>query len=213
MSVKISNLKLIVAAIFAIVTFSLPLSAQSSGPAETERDLSGETEENVEGAPPEPDVQDEETLLALLAEAEEVEAKRLDRQLQAIWSKSGSASMDLLLKRGRDALEEEDTRAAIEHLTALTDHAPDFAEGYHARASAFFSAELYGPALDDLERALSLNPNNYNAIFGLGAILETFGDEERAFEAYQRAQALHPHHEDVTQAIERLKPRVEGKSL
>ena len=60
-------------------------------------------------------------------------------------------------------------RAAIEHLTALTDHAPDFAEGWHARATAYFRAVLLGPAMDDLQRALVLNPDNFDAVFGLGA--------------------------------------------
>jgi len=152
-------------------------------------------------------------LLQQLAEAEQGPARALDRQLQALWSKSGSAAMDLLLKRGRDALEVDEVSVAIEHLTALTDHAPDFAEGWHMRASAYFEAELYGPALADLERALALNPNNYNAIFGLGAILETFGNPEQAYEAYTRVLTIHPHHEDVRKAMERLRPRVEGKSL
>lgn len=159
------------------------------------------------------DLTDENELLAALAESDPIEARRLDRQLQALWSKSGSPSMDLLLKRGRDAMEVDDMRAAMDHLTALTDHAPEFAEGWHARASAFFEAELYGLALDDLSRALALNPNNYNAIFGLGAILETFNDPERAYDAYERAQAIHPHHEQVTKALERLRPHVEGKAL
>jgi len=189
MSFDHPNLKRIVAAIAAIVMFSIPLVAESA------------------------DLTDETVLLEQLAQSDPAEALRLDRQLQALWSKSGSASMDMLLKRGRDAMKVDDVAIAIEHLTALTDHAPDFAEGWHARASAYFEAELYGPALADLERALALNPNNYNAIFGLGAILETFGDEKRAYEAYQRAQAIHPHHEDVTNALTRLRLRIEGQAL
>ena len=183
------DLKRIVAACLACVSLALPVSAQEA------------------------DLTDEAALLEQLAQADEGEALRLDRQLQAIWSKSGSPSMDLLLKRARDAIEVGDTQAAIDHLTALTDHAPDFAEGWHARASAYYAAELFGPAVADLERALALNPNNYNAIFGLGAILEAFGDDKRAYEAYLRVQALHPHHEQVTQALERLRPKIEGTSL
>ncbi len=183
------NLKLTVAAIAAIILFSLPISAQEA------------------------DLNDESALLEALSLAEPAESKRLERQLQALWGKSGSPAMDLLLKRGRDAIEASDTRAAIEHLTALTDHAPDFAEGWYARASAYFEAGLYGPALADLENALSLNPHNYNAIIGLGSMFETFGDPERAYEAYLRAQAIHPHHEEVGKALERLKPEVEGKAL
>ncbi|MGR3615752.1 MAG: tetratricopeptide repeat protein [Paracoccaceae bacterium] len=155
----------------------------------------------------------EDELLSALAVADREEALGLDRELQALWAKSGSASMDLLLRRGRDAQERGDLHEAIEHLTALTDHAPDFAEGWHARAAAYFEIGLYGPALADLERALHLNPRNYNAIFGLGAMFEQFEDAPRAYDAYSRAQAIHPHHEEVTTALERLKPLVEGKEL
>jgi len=168
---------------------------------------------SLPGAAQEADETDESVLLNQLGEADPATALRLDRQLQAIWSKSGSASMDLLLKRGRDALEIDDVNVAIEHLTALTDHAPGFAEGWHARASAYYEAELFGPAMADLERTLALNPNNYNAIFGLGSILEIFGDEKRAYQAYQRVLAIHPHHEEVLSAVERLKRRVEGETL
>jgi tetratricopeptide (TPR) repeat protein len=160
-----------------------------------------------------PDSRDEAELLRQLADADEAGAKRIDRQLQALWSQSGSPAMDLLLKRGRDAMEVQDTRTAIEHLTALTDHAPEFAEGFHMRASAYFSAELLGPAIADLERALALNPNNYNAIYGLGAILETLGDEARAYQAYERVIALHPYHAEATAGIERLRIGIEGRAL
>lgn len=161
----------------------------------------------------EADLTDESVLLDRLAQADRAEAIQLDRQLQALWGKSGSPAMDLLLKRGRDAIEAEEYRAAIEHLTALTDHAPGFAEGWYARALAYYSADLLGPALADLEQALALNPNNYNAIRGLAAIFEVFGDTKRAYEVYQRVLAIHPHHEEVTKALERLKPEIAGQAL
>lgn len=202
MSIKCPILKPIVAAVCVTVMNTVPLAAQS---LEVTRDAP--TEQVA------PDLQDEDALLAALLSAEKPAALRFDRQLQTLWSKSGSASADLLLKRGRDAMEVDKTRIAIEHLTALTDHAPDFAEGWHARASAYFAAELFGPALADLERALALNPRNYNAIFGLGTMLETFGDIKRAYEAYERVLALHPHHEDATNAAKRLGPQVQGTSL
>ena len=189
MSVKHRNLKGIVTASAVFALFCLPLAAGAADPGE------------------------EAALLAQLAEADSAEAQRLDRELQALWSRSGSASMDLLLRRGRDALDRGEAGVAIEHLTALTDHAPDFAEGWYMRASAFFQAGLYGPALADLERALALNPNNYDAIFGLGSLLEVFGDSARAYQAYEQARDLNPHHEDVIKAMDRLRPEVEGKAL
>ncbi|WP_254868690.1 tetratricopeptide repeat protein [Phaeobacter sp. HF9A] len=156
---------------------------------------------------------DEAELLTRLADADPHDAAALERELMALWSHSGSPSMDLLLRRGRDAMERGDWQAAIEHLTALTDHAPDFAEGWSERARAFFHADLFGPAVADLERALALNPNDYNAIYGLGQVFEYFRDPERAYAAYARAKAIHPNHEEVTKALDRLSGEVNGQAL
>ncbi len=189
MGIAITNLKGTVAALAVLVMFSTSGGAQQA------------------------DSRDEEALLRQLAQATPEQAVGLDRQLQALWSQSGSASADLLLERGREALDDGDIEAAIEHLTALTDHAPEFAEGWHARASAFFGIDRFGMAAADLEHALTLNPNNYQAIYGLGLIFEVVGKPDQALEAYSRALAIHPHHEEVTNAMNRLKPQVEGKAL
>lgn len=185
MTIQSKILKLILTALFSAMVFSVTAQAQDR-----------ETE-----------------LLEALRDAPESEASRLDRELSLVWDSSGSAAMDLLLKRGREALEAEQNERAIEHLSALTDHAPDFAEGWHARATAYYRAGLYGPALDDLQRALALNPNNYNAIFGLGVMLQEFGDLERAAEIYQRVLELHPHHEHAKAAAEQLEGRGIGRTL
>lgn len=148
-----------------------------------------------------------------LRSAEPAEATRLTREIERLWGQSGSTSLDMLLRRGREAMEAEQIEIAIEHLTAVTDHAPDFAEGWHARATAYFRKGLYGPALDDLQRALILNPDNYNALFGLGVMFQEFGDNRRAQQAFQQVLALHPHHENATTALERLKREGIGREL
>ena len=172
-------LKLIVTALFAAFVFSASALAQDR----------------------------EAELLLALRDAPESEAKRLDRELSLIWDNSGSAAMDLLLKRGREAMEAEDYSRAIEHFSALTDHAPEFAEGWHARATAYYRAELFGPALDDLQKALTLNPHQYDAIFGLGVMFQDFGDYDRAAKAFDQVLEMHPHHEHAKSARERLAGR------
>ena len=152
-------------------------------------------------------------LLESLRSAGPVDAPRIVRDIEREWSKSGSAAMDMLLTRGREAMEEGDFVLAIEHLTALTDHAPDFAEGYHARAEAFFRRDLYGPALDDLERTLSLNPQHFDAIFGLAVLMQEFGDLRRAATLYRKVLELHPHHENAKTALDRLKRDGIGREI
>lgn len=152
-------------------------------------------------------------LMERLRGASEGEAKLIAREVETTWSRSGSAAMDLLLKRGRDAMEAENFPLAIEHLTALTDHAPDFAEGFHARAEAYFRVELYGPALDDLEQALALNPQHYEAIFGFGVMVQEFGNLARAATLYRKVLAIHPHHENAAEALSRMTRDGIGREL
>jgi len=134
-------------------------------------------------------------------------------EIQSHWSRSGSAAMDLLLTRGRDAIQAEDYATAIAHLTALTDHAPDFAEGFNARATAYFLAGLYGPALADIRRTLALNPRHFGALTGLAVILDETGDAQTAFGAIARALALNPHDPDLENLHERLEKEVRGVEL
>ncbi len=168
---------------------SLPISAAASGSAERATRLLGE-----------------------LKLAEGGEAERIARELSLEWSKSGSPVMDLLLKRGRDALERGDFSLAYEHLTALTDHAPQFAEGWHMRAMVLYRQDRFGMALHDLGRALSLEPRHYEAMIGLGAIFEQLERPAQALQAYQLAAALYPAHEQVVEALARLE-RHGGETL
>ncbi|MBC7145232.1 MAG: hypothetical protein H5U24_07480 [Thioclava marina] len=148
-----------------------------------------------------------------LADPSEQGWARAEADIRRAWSRSGSATMDLLLKRGEQALDEGDADAAIEHFTALTDHAPDFAAGWNGRATAYFMAGLYGPAASDIAHTLQLEPRHWGALAGLGAILEEMGDDARALEAYRASFALNPHQQDVKDAIARLEKAHQGTAL
>jgi tetratricopeptide (TPR) repeat protein len=187
MSIRHVDFKSIVAAVVTVVMFSVP---------------SARAQDGVSG------------LLERLQAAEnETEAQRLEGQIIAEWSKSGSPAMDLLLKRGRDALEVSAFAAAAEHFRALTDHAPAFAEGWHGLALAYFRMERLGPAMGALERVLALNPQHFAALRGVGAIHEQVDRPALAYEAYERVLDLRPHDSDVIEALDRLERQVRGITL
>jgi tetratricopeptide (TPR) repeat protein len=181
----VRHLKPIVAAILATVVFSLPSPVLA------------------------------ETVDEMFARLQEpgVNSEAVEKQIWAEWSKSGSASMDLLLQRGTAALEAQDTDTAIGFLSALVDHAPEFAEGYNARATAFYTAGLLGPALADIRQTLSLNPRHFGAMTGLALILQDTGHPEDALEVWHEVQRLTPHNAAVNEAIERLDKDVGGETL
>jgi len=176
----------IVAAIVAIVMNSMPSAAQSPTLDELYAELADPVLESWE---------------------------QVEQKIWSEWSKSGSPAMDLLLDRGRKAMEEGDWTAAIEHLTALTDHAPDFAEGWNARATAYYQAGKYGPSLSDIRKTLALNPRHFGAISGLALILEELGFPKDALKAYREVLAIHPHRPNLKETIERLEKEVGGTAL
>lgn len=139
--------------------------------------------------------------------------ERAESDIRRAWSRSGSASADLLLKRGESALDSGDSLAAIEHLTALTDHAPDFAEGWSQRAAAYMAAGQFGPAVSDLRQVLRLEPRHWGALAMLGSIQDEMGDAARALAAFRASFALNPHQQDVKDAIIRLETAQAGVAL
>lgn len=153
------------------------------------------------------------SLLDQLRAADPVEAKRIERQIRMDWSRSGSPTMDLLLKRGRDAMEAGEVELAVGHLSALTDHAPDFAEGWHARAMVFFQEDEMGLAIHDLEQVLALNPRHFGAIYGLGVVMESLDRIQDAYAMYERVLEIHPNHEDAREGADRLNIRVNGTEI
>lgn len=140
-------------------------------------------------------------------------SERIEQEIWNEWSKSGSAAMDLLLERGREAMAAGDMPAAVEHLTALTDHAPDFAEGWNARATCYYQMGELGPAVQDIARVLTLNPRHFGALAGLGMIFEELDQPEKALEVYKAALAIHPHLSGVLDSVQRLEAEAAGQDL
>lgn len=143
-------------------------------------------------------------LFSALSLAQEDEWQVIEAEIHDLWQESGSASMDLLLKGGWAALTAQDTEAAIEHFTALVDHAPNFAEGWNARATAYFRAGLYGPSMADIRQTLALEPRHFGALAGLGFIFEEAGKNAQALNVYKEVLRLHPFNEAAHAAIARI---------
>jgi tetratricopeptide (TPR) repeat protein len=198
-------IKPIVAALLAAVGFSAPLPAQDlsapEGPAVEQQD------------PSSPDAR-EADLLRQLREAEDPGAAALiETELRGLWSRSGSAAVDLLWRRGMDALEGGAPDRAVEHFTAAIDWAPDFAEAYVGRAGAYYLTNRPGPALDDLRQALVLNPDHWEALGGFAVLLEEMGRAEDALEVWTRVHDMHPQNPEAQAAVDRLRLELEGRAI
>lgn len=153
---------------------------------------------------------DMDGLFAELAQPEGEGWRRAESDILRNWSRSGSAAMDLLYKRGEAAIDGGDMASAIGHLTALTDHAPQFASGWHLRSVALYLDGDFGPAISDLARTLELEPRHFLALTQLGSMLEDVGEDERALTAYRESLTINPHQQEALDAVQRLEAKTAG---
>jgi tetratricopeptide (TPR) repeat protein len=152
-----------------------------------------------------------DTLFAELKEPGRADWEKIEGQIGEIWSRSGSPSMDLLLARGNKALEAEDYPTALEHFSALVEQAPDFAEGWNARATTFFLLGEYSLSIVDVEHVLALEPRHFGALAGLGFMFEAMDEPEMALKAFHAVQELNPNRPNINDAVTRLE-RITGQA-
>jgi tetratricopeptide (TPR) repeat protein len=187
-----------------LVAASLALSA--SGPAAAQ-------EEAPAVAAPTP----AEALDALFADLAAAPNERMGAAIAARieqrWLDSGSATVDLFMLWASTAMTAGNYGAALDFLDRAVLIDPDYAEAYNRRATAYFLSGNTVASIADVRRTLALEPRHYGALSGLGLMLESMGETQQAFAAYQRALALHPTMGRVTERLEELRPEVEGRPI
>lgn len=190
MNTQTHRFKCTVAALFLGVGFSLPLPVLA---------------------------QDQQTpldkLYQELLEADVDSYARIERQIVAQWEKSGSPAMDLLLRRGQDALEEGNPEVAVQHFTAVVDHSPDFSEGYFGRATSYYALGMVGPAMADIQTTLRLNPRHFEAMRGLASIMQELERVDDALELYELILSMNPQSQEANDAVDALQIELQGRAL
>ena len=96
------------------------------------------------------------------------------------------------MTRADSALADADNDTARKLLDAVTRVAPDYAEGWHARAQLQAAANDDTGAMISLQKAVTLNPRQFTAMTELAGMLEDYGDKAGALKLFRRALALDP---------------------
>ena len=141
---------------------------------------------------------------ALKIAPDEESAKYIENRIWAIWLASGSDTANLLMGRVKTAIDGKDVDLAIKLLNAIIEIKPDFIEAWNRRATLYYMKKDFGRALADIREVLAREPRHFGALAGLGIILQEFGDDKRALDAFRRALAIHPHLERIPDLVKKL---------
>jgi tetratricopeptide (TPR) repeat protein len=121
------------------------------------------------------------------------DAAQAEAQIQQIWLNSGSATIDLIMRRAIEATANQGYAIALDLLDGVIALDPNYAEAWHQKAIVYFEVEDYAACLNAVERTLALEPRHFAAWAGLGQVLYRLNDRERALAALNRALAIHPY--------------------
>jgi tetratricopeptide (TPR) repeat protein len=145
--------------------------------------------------------------------ADQDEAGRIAARIDAEWSRSGSATVDLMLLWATRAAAKQNSGAALDFLEQAIILDPDYAEAWNRRATLNFQLSDYGKSIADIQRTLILEPRHYGALMGLGMILEETDRKPQALEAYSKVLEIYPANKGAQDAVGRLAEELTGQGI
>lgn len=155
-----------------------------------------------------------DALFTALSKAQsEDEAKPIEEKILALFLRSGSPTVDLLMTRAAASLHAGDTATGRKLIAAVTSVAPNYAEGWHQRAEMLADAGDDQGTMFCLQKTVTLNPRHFEALAELAGKVEEYGDKPAALRLYRKALALDPQMEGVARTVRALEHEVEGESL
>ncbi|MEA2927998.1 MAG: hypothetical protein QOG38_426 [Hyphomicrobiales bacterium] len=140
-------------------------------------------------------------------------AKLVESRIWALWLASGSDTTDLLMTRVKTATDQKDLNLAIELLNAVIELRPGYIEAWNRRATIHFQNKDYGASLADIRQVLAREPRHFGALSGLGIIMQEFGEEKLALDAFRKALAVNPHLQKIPDFVKTLTEKVEGRDI
>lgn len=123
----------------------------------------------------------------------EEEASRIEDDIWTSWLDAAPTpeirqKVDEAMRR-RDSY---DFQGAKVLLDKVVEEAADYSEGWNQRAFILFLQGNYEASLEDIERALALEPRHFGALSGKAIILMTLGRVESGQEVLREAVGIHP---------------------
>ena len=130
-----------------------------------------------------------------------------------LWYDSGKEEIDEMMLQAAELVRAGQLAAAEKVYSEVINALPGFSEGWNRRATVRFYQRDYEGSLADIEQTLRLEPRHFGAIWGLGMILGSQRDFERAILAFERLLEIKPNSPDITPRIELLKQELAKQSV
>lgn len=151
----------------------------------------------------------DELFADLKAAKGEDDADQIANKIYVLWRQSGSATLDLMASRARDAMGKGELPVAAEILSRIIAIDPTWPEAWNMRATVFYVMGDNARAKADVVEVLSREPRHFGALMGLALIFETESRAKDALKTYRRVLEFAPQLQPVKAAVARLEKALE----
>jgi hypothetical protein len=166
------------------------------GPAPTEKAPADKNQKDAAAKPPPPDLTDPaarkkvlDDLFERLGKAtDDTEAKFLTTAIERVWLRSGSDTADLLMTRAGEAMQSKDWTLTQEVLDKVV-------------------------TMEDIAHTLALEPRHFDALAGLGFVLQKIDMNKRALQAFRKALDVNPRQAELRKIVEKMAIEVDGRDI
>ena len=149
----------------------------------------------------------------LKRERNEKAAERIAGRIWEEWSRSGSASIDLMMGWSKTAMDNKKFDVALDFLDQVVTMEPTYAEGWNRRATVHFMMQNYAKSMSDINHTLQIEPRHFGALSGMGQIMKNTGSEELALKAWERVLDIYPMMRSAQNEVATLSEELAGEGI
>ena len=121
------------------------------------------------------------------------EAYGHESEIWRIWMTPKNEELASLMYTAMEFMDGSNYQQAVNTLDTIVARFPKYAEGWNQRAFAHFHLDQYQESLNDIAKALKLEPRHFGAMSGRGIIYFNRGQKLLAKETFIRAMNYHPY--------------------
>jgi len=149
----------------------------------------------------------------LRSSQDEAVLQETETEIWEIWYDSGEPKVDEKMEQAAEMVRVGNLAGAERLYTDIIEMLPKFSEGWNRRATVRYYQGDFAGSLADIEETLRLEPRHFGAIWGLGMILGSQHDSQRAILAFERLLEIKPNSPDARPRIELLKQQMAAESV
>jgi tetratricopeptide (TPR) repeat protein len=143
-------------------------------------------------------------LAVALHDPDAMVAQVSEHALWSIWFRLGKPRAICLVKCGNNHLHHGNYVCALEKFSQAIQEDAQFAEAYNQRAIAHYLCERFDESIADCKAALTLIPQHFGAMSGMGHSYAHLENWREARHCYRLALAIHPRLEGIETSVKHI---------